>query len=170
MGKTNKKTKPSRAFARPTQEVAAKGVQSAGFAVKRTPPIETLLKSEKITADQFRRLQRFRDTFHLAERSPIKSCLNDNPGGKGDGPSVAVVSARVQLGWWLRDMPGQCWEILEAVCGNDMSLSEYCVEKFGGRERYGPRGEFVAVVPINERYHMRREIVNLKFASGYIHA
>lgn len=170
MAKANKKTKPSRAFARPTPEVAAKGLEGAGFAVKRTPPIDTMLKTGKITHEQFVRLQKFRDTFLLAERSPIKSCLNDNPGGNGDGPSVAVVSARVQLGWWLRDMPAHCWEILEAVCGNDMSLSEYCVEKFGGRERYGPRGEFVAVVPINERYHMRREILNLKFASGYVSA
>jgi hypothetical protein len=152
----------------PTPEIEARGAERVGMATRRIPVIETMHRRAQLNEEQFRRLMKFRDTLIMAERTPVKSCLNDNPGGNGNGPSVATISAIIQAGWWERDMPGNAWEVAVAVCRDDKSLSEYCVEKYGGRERYDKNGGFIALVPVGEKTRVARALLDLRFASGFI--
>lgn len=171
MARTRKRSKPAKAKVHvigPTPELERRGVERIGMATKRVDVIETMRRREQLSEEHYRRLSKFSDTYAMAERSPVKSCLNDNPGGTGNGPSAAVISALIQVGWWQRDMPADCWEIAVAVCGRNLSLTEFCVEKFGGRERYNSEGDFIAIVPVNEKARIAEALTNLRFAAGYI--
>ena len=59
-------------------------------------------------------------------------------------------------------------DVLEAIVRDDMSLSQYCGRKYGGRERYNAKGKLVAIVPRSERRVMKLERINLLYAAGVI--
>ena len=81
-------------------------------------------------------------------------------GGGDTHPSAAITSAVLTTARIEREL-GSLLDIARAVAVEDQSLSQWCVAKFGGRERYGANGKFVAIVPINEKRHM--EIAQMEF-------
>jgi len=141
---------------------------SAGMRYRKVPVIETMLERKQLTHEEYRRLAHYRDQASLAERSPVKSCLDQGLGGGGDiTPTAAITSAILATARIERDL-GSLADIARAVAVDDKSLSQWCVDKFGGRERYGPGGKFVAVVPICEKEHMKRAALEIRMAAQRI--
>ena len=66
-----------------------------------------------------------------------------------------------------RDL-GQLVDIARAVAVDDKSLSQWCIDKHGGRERYDGNGRFVAIVPICEKRHMEIARLELRMAARRI--
>lgn len=153
----------------PTVEQSQHGEYvSAGMAHRRVPMIDTLLTRGHITDKEYVALAHYRDQAHLAERSPTKSCLDQRVGGQGpDALPAVVISAMIETGRIERDL-GQLLDIARAVAVEDKSLSQWCIEKYGSRERYNGKGEFVAIVPICERRHMDTARLELRMAARRI--
>jgi hypothetical protein len=146
---------------------------SVGMAHRRVPAIETLRARGLLSDGEYRRLAFYRDQVSLAERSLTKSCLNIvigmAPGRTGSerGPSAATVSARLTVGRIEREL-GSLLGIARAVAVEDMSLSQWCVAKHGGREKFDADGAFVAVVPLAEKRVMAGAKLDLKMAAARI--
>lgn len=178
---TKKKVKRTNGDGRisPTPEVMATGdFVSAGMAYKRTPVIETMLKRGQLTERQYAALGYYRDQASQAEddakrmsvMAPEKAM---GGGGKGhpiggyipvdycDSPAT-LETARIE-----RDL-GILAPIANAIAVQDMSLSQWCIDQYGGRERYNGKGEFVAMVPNFEKRAMETAMLELKFAAGRI--
>lgn len=154
----------------PTPERKARNnFRSAGMAKRATPVIDVLRDREEITEEEWSRLSYYRDRANHAEKSPVRSCLDDTPPGGGHGPGASILSAKIETGRIERDM-GELWNLARAVAVEDMTLSQWCIAKYGGRERYNDKGEFVAVVPICEKRHMALAMLELKFAASRINA
>lgn len=123
---------------------------------RRVPVIDQMLERGDILDREHKALAHYRDQAHLAERSPVKSCLDDSKSGGGSGGqtlSAAVTSAMLTTARIERDL-GSLRDIARAVAVLDHSLSQWCIAKHGGRERYGKKGEFVAMVPVAEKKNM----------------
>ncbi len=137
--------------------------------MRRVPVIDTMLTRGELTDAEHRRLAHYRDQAVIAERSLTRSCLAERSGsGGGDAsPSAAVVSAMIATGRIERDL-GSLMDIARAVCVDDKSLSQWCIEKHGGRERYDGKGRFVAVVPVREVEVLRIARQQLRYAAGAI--
>lgn len=81
-------------------------------------------------------LARYRDMAGLIDRSPTRSCLVVSVRGVAvDLPrSAAQVSAELDVARMERDM-GSVADIARAVAVDDMTLTQWCIAKHGGRER-----------------------------------
>lgn len=114
---------------------------------RRVPVIDTMRDRKQLTRDEHRALARYRDMAALAVRSPTRSCLDVAVrGAASDLPrSAATVSAELDVARMERDM-GSVADIARAVAVDDMTLSQWCIAKHGGRERL--EGDKVrAIVP-----------------------
>lgn len=138
----------------------------ASMAYRRKPVIDQLLDTDQIDQKEYDALAYYRDQASLAERSPVRSCCDTSLRGS-DGPGVAILSAMLETGRIERDLGG-LYDIARAVAVNDMTLSQWCIAKHGGRERYNGKGEFVAIVPINEKRHMAMARLDLRMAARRI--
>ena len=170
MGKGRKRKQPALVdYLMPTPERIAHGeVITAGMARKIVPAIETLHKRGLIDAKEYDALAYYRDQASLAEHSPVRSCCDTSPrGGSDHGPGVAILSAMLETGRIERDL-GQLVDIARAVAVDDKSLSQWCIDKHGGRERYDGNGRFVAIVPICEKRHMEIARLELRMAARRI--
>ncbi|GLT01792.1 hypothetical protein GCM10007897_31900 [Sphingobium jiangsuense] len=154
---------------RPTDEQQQRGqFVTAGASVRRVPVIETLHKTGRLSEDEYRALGYYRDQASLADRSPTRSCLDEHiGGGQGHGPGAAVISAMLETARMERDL-GSLRDIARAVAVDDMSLSQWCISQYGGRERYNGKGEFVAMVPNFERKAMKVAILDIRMAARRI--
>ncbi len=142
MGKATarKPMKPKRSLV--TTEAMRQGeFRSAGLAQKRVPVIESMLTRRQITDSEYVALAHYRDQATMSERSPIRSCLDNSVSAGGDAQtlSAAVTSAILTVARIEREL-GSLLDICRAVATTDISLSQWCIERFGGRERYGPGG------------------------------
>lgn len=140
---------------------------SAGMAHKRVPVIDTMLTRGQLSDAEHAALRHYRDQASLAERSSVKSCLDRSQAGSGHGPGAAIISALLETSRIERSLGSLC-DIARAIAVEDLSLSQWCVNKFGGRERWNGKGEFVAIVPINERQHMKLAQLEIKMAARRI--
>lgn len=136
-------------------------------AYRRLPVIDRLHTAGTINDDEYSALAYYRDQAGLAERSPVRSCLDDTVSGGSHGPGAAITSAMIETGRMERDM-GVLWRIARAVAVDDWTLEQWCVEQFGWRERYDGKGRFVAVVPVLEKQHMKRARIDLRAAAHRI--
>lgn len=135
---------------------------------RRVPVIDTLLTRGQINDSEYRALAHYRDQTALAERSPLKSCLDQRAGSKSDCElSAAVVSAILTTARIERDL-GSLAPIARAVAVDDKSLSQWCVDRFGGRERLDPQGKCIAIVPVREKETMRMANMELRMAAHRI--
>jgi len=174
MGKaTNPKTKTKDAGDTPTVEQQGRATFKKQLQpdhkvspFRRVPIIDSLHRQDILSEREYTALAYYRDQASLAERSPVKSCIDATVGG-GNGPGVAIISAVIETGRLEREMGALC-DIARAVAVDDISLAQWCIAKHGGRERYNGKGEFVAVVPINEKRHMETARVELKMAARRI--
>jgi hypothetical protein len=170
MGKaTNRKTKP-KADNRipPTVEQMARGeFHSQGMAYKRVAVIDTMLTRGQLTDKEYLVLSYYRDQANLADRSPLKSCIDFSVTGGDSEPSAALTSALLETARMERDM-GSVWPIARAVAVDDQSLTEWCINQHGGRERYDSAGRFVAIVPVREKSVIGIALLELKMAARRI--
>lgn len=136
-------------------------------AYRRLPMIDRLLTARVISEDEYSSLAYYRDQAGLADRSPVRSCCDNSPRGGDHGPGVAILSAQIETGRMERDM-GALWRIARAIAVDDWTLERWCVEQFGGRERYNGKGELIAIVPVLEKQHMKRARIDLRAAAHRI--
>jgi hypothetical protein len=137
-------------------------------AYRKVPVIETMHTRGQINDAEYRALAFYRDQAGLAERSPVKSCLDNSVGGSGDIPlSAAITSAVLTTARVERDL-GQLAQLARAVAVDDRSLSQWCIDKHGGRERYDGAGKFIAIVPLREKQVMAMAAMELKMAAHRI--
>lgn len=180
MAKRNRKRKtpsPQIDTVKPTPEREARNqTVSAGMARRIKPMIDILRDRGVLSASQHEMLDYYREQANLAEVSPVRSCCDDTVrGGSGNGPGAAITSAKLEVARMERQLaeysPGDAQamaDVLRAVARDDMSLSAYCIAKYGGRERYDARGRFVAMVPNKEKRNMGIERINLLYAARVI--
>lgn len=176
MAKPKKRKKPEAVnIVGPTDEQMARGeFRRANLAYKRTPIIDTLLDAGKLTFHQYAALAYYRNQAIQAEddyaRSSTLAPERVNGGGiQSSGGSIPYVwtAAIAETGRIERDL-GSLLDIARAIAVDDKSLSQWCIDRHGGRERYNGKGEFVAIVPICERRHMDAALKELHFAAGRI--
>ena len=117
---------------------------SAGMARRVKPVIEIMHDAGQLTQAEYDALAYYRDQASIAEKSPVRSCCDMSPRG-GHGPGVTIISAQIETGRMEREM-GQLWELARAVAVDDKSLTQWCIERHGGRERFKD-GKTVAIVP-----------------------
>lgn len=157
-----RKPAPVATVVQPTPEREARNeTQSAGMARKVVPEIVRLHKQGVLNDRQFANLAYYRDQASLADKSPTRSGLDFSPKGGGNGPGVAIISAQRET-WRMEREMGGLWELARAVCVDDMSLRQWCIEKYGGVER--DKG----IVPIREKFYMERARLELQFCAGAI--
>lgn len=140
---------------------------SMGMARRVKPPIVSLHEAGKLSNAEFSALAYYRDQASLADRSPVRCGIDFSVRSEGNGPGAAITSALIETGRMERDM-GQLWDIARAVAVDDKSLSQWCVDKHGGRERLDGKGRLVAVVPICEKRHTQMALLELKMAAHRI--
>lgn len=172
-----KSKKPLAAIAKglgPTPEQASHGHYVSVFVqgekkYRRIPIIDQMLDRGDLLDREHRALSFYREQAQLAERSPVKSCLDDSKGGGTGGLtlSAAITSAIITTARIERDL-GSLLDIARAVAVDDKSLSQWCVAKHGGRERYNDKGVFIAMVPVSEKINMHAAKLELRHAAARI--
>lgn len=113
-------------------------------AVKRTAVIDTMLSREQITTAHYIALSYYRGQAIAADRSPIKSNIDftvrsGNPRPLGYKTPQQIETDRIEA-----DL-GKLRAIVRAVAVNDVSLSQWCVDNYGGKEVL--RGRKVVIEP-----------------------
>ncbi len=152
---------------KPTPEREAKGsFRSMGMARRLVPVIDTLRNQGMLSEAEWDALNYYRDQASLADKSPVRSCCDNSPRG-GGGPGVTIISAMLETGRIERDL-GQLVDIARAVAVDDVSLAQWCVEKHGGRERYGKKGQIIAIVPVREKHNIALARMELRMAAHRI--
>ena len=171
MGKVRKKAKaPRDTRVPPTAEQQTHGnYASAGMAYRRIPMIDTLRDTGRLSDDDHRRLTHYRDQDAAGEVSLTKSCLDIRVGGGQGGMtlSMAALSAQLEVGRIEREL-GSLRGIARSVAIDDWSLSRWCCERYGSRERYDGKGKFVALVPLNEKDNLAFALLDLRMAARRI--
>lgn len=163
----------------PTPEQALRGdFASAGMAYKRVAVIETMLTRGQIAPRDYLMLLYYRDCAHAAQdseanESPIS--LSKMMGGGSGGHPIGGYTPKSCMDTWdhcetariERDM-GSVWQLARAVAVDDISLTEWCIARHGGRERYGPKGNFIAMVPVREKSVIGIALIELRMAARRI--
>lgn len=137
MAKTRKKAKKRTVevtdYFRPTPErEAANDFRSVGMARQVVPVIVRLHEDGVLNRSEFEALAYYRDQASLADRSPVRSCIDFSPRG-GHGPGVAIMSARGETERMERGM-GPLRHLCRAVAVDDVKLEHWAAarsEEFG---------------------------------------
>jgi hypothetical protein len=111
-----------------------------GKANRFVPMIDTLKRQEVISPAEHKALAHYRHHADLADKSPTKDSLNRQRfGGSGNGPTHEILHAQR-----VRDLcegaAGSLRDILRAVVIEDQSLSQWAIQRFGGKEQTRQRG------------------------------
>lgn len=168
MARKKKKPQPANDYVGTTPEREARNpTRSAGMARRIIPMIDILHERGDLGPREYAILAYYRDQAGMADRSPVKSCCDNSISGGGHGPGIAILSATLETARMERNM-GSLWELARKVAVDDWSLSRWCIEKFGGRERYDSKGKLVAVVPVNEKRHVQMARMELRMAARRI--
>lgn len=178
MAKARRKKKPEPiCIIGPTDEQIASGVfRRATIAYRRVPMIDTLKDAGKLTDAEYSALAYYRDQAIQAEddaarSSPLAAERIMGGGGRSGGSTTPVTllstPALLETARIERDL-GSLLDIARAVAVDDMSLTQWCIAKHGGRERYDGKGKFIAMVPRCERNAMGIAHLELKHAARRI--
>lgn len=163
----------------PTPETMARGdFESAGMAYRRIAVIDTMYKRGQINERQHAALGYYRDTASTADDDAKRMSVMAPEKAMGGGGSSYSVGGYIPVDYCEspatletarieRDL-GNLREIARAIAVDDMSLTEWCIRQYGGRERYDGGGRFIAVVPNFERKAMETALLELKYAAGRI--
>lgn len=164
-------------FVRPTEaREAHNDFVSMGAAVRQVPVIETLLRTGKLTQAEFDVLNHYRDQASRAEddwaqESTLAPSRVMGGGGGSFGSKIPVAlmatPAMLETARIERDL-GSLLPIARAIAVDDWSLSRWCIEQHGGRERYDDKGAFVAIVPVAEKRVMDIARLELRMAARRI--
>jgi hypothetical protein len=160
----------------PTPELHQHGVielpeitqKRAQLAAKRIPPLETMWRAGKLSDAHYLALDFYRTQALTAEHSSTRDSLNFEVRVQTFGHIPAVVlSARIETGRMEKDL-GSLRDIARAVARDDKSLSQWCIDQHGGREKYDGTGKFLAIVPCREKEVMEGAWIDLRFAAARI--
>ncbi|MEM9085320.1 MAG: hypothetical protein AAGB23_05305 [Pseudomonadota bacterium] len=169
---------PGELVIRPTPERAAKSsFRSAGMAQITVPAIDLLKAREDLSQEEYDALAYYRDQALLADKSPVRSCIDFSPKG-GHGPGVAILSAQQETGRIERNF-GSLWPLCRAVVVDDVSLEDWCLSNGQEVEDWETeewsdekRGELEQIRNIGMRmaspHAMSIALLELKYASGSI--
>lgn len=109
------------------------GARRIGKAYRRVRMVEMLHKRGSITDEQARALLHYRHHADMIDRSPVRDSLNQQRGGSGVGPTVAMLNAARIVGDCER-AAGTLRHMLRAVIVDDVTLSEWAMSRGGGRD------------------------------------
>lgn len=152
----------------PTEErLKGQETRREGMATRLVPVIDTMLKRDQITPQEHLLLSYYRSQALLADRSEVKSCLDFSVKGGDIGPPAAITSAILETARIERDL-GSLRELARAVAVEDKSITQWCIEQFGGRERYDGNGKFIAIVPVGETKRVQMATMELRMAARRI--
>ena len=148
----------------------------AGIAFRMVPMIDTLLKAGTLTQAEHNALSHYRDQASRAEDdiaqegtlAPARIMGGHTAPCGGKIPAILLgTPAILETARIERDLGG-LQPIARAVAVDDWTLTRWCIEQHGGRERYDGKGEFVAMVPNSERRVMGYARIELKMAARRI--
>lgn len=152
----------------PTDErLKGRETRREGMATRLVPVIDTMLKRDQITPQEHLLLSYYRSQALLADRSEVKSCLDFSVKGGDMGPPAAITSAILETARIERDL-GSLRQIARAVAVEDKTLTQWCIDQYGCRERYDGNGKFVALVPVNEVKAVQMAKMELRTAARRI--
>jgi len=124
------------------------GSITIGKGYRRKRMLETLFAQGVLAEDQFKALKHYRHHADIADRSPVKDSLGKRIGGDGSGcgPTVNTLNAIAVT----RDCEAAAMglkRMLRAVVVDDMSLSQWAIERAGGIEEcYERKGKKVCQI------------------------
>lgn len=157
--------------------------QSMGMANRVVPVIDTLLRSQRITQAEYDALAHYRQQAHKAEDDIAASSSLDPAKIMGGGtssptggsiPAVLMATPAILETARLERELGSLLDIARAVAVDDVTLTQWCIAKHGGRERMGTDGDgksvVLAIVPKSEKNVMGVALMELRFAAGRIRA
>ena len=152
----------------PIAQSAGRDIQRAGRGYRFAPMIDTMHRTGQLCESDWIALSYYRDQAAIADRSPVKSCLDNSISGGGDiGPSVTILSAQLETARIERDM-GQLWKLARRVAVDDWSLSRWCIEKHGGRDEYDSATKRTVIRPIGKTRVMAEALMELRTAARRI--
>lgn len=158
-----------------TERGAHNAFVSAGMAMRVVPVIDTLRDTGQISLSEYDALNHYRNCAHKAQDDEADAgtlAPERIMGGGGrtiiSGPLPAkwrhtpaiVETARIE-----REL-GALRDIARAVAVEDMSLTRWCIEKHGGREKIND-GNVIEILP-RGRKSIEFARLELRFAAGRI--
>ena len=144
-----KKDKPEKTKSDPPQRPTAEQIEKNGFysakmSYRKIPVIDTMLKRGQLTTLEHTALGYYREQATAADKSPIKSNIDFSVKAGGSGPMLAMSPQSIETGRIERSL-GALQPIARAIAVDDVSISQWCTEKSGGREKLV--GKAVVIVP-----------------------
>ncbi len=167
--KNKRKRRVAIEVATPTDEQLSRGeYRRANHGhYRKVPVIDTMLARDQITPQEHIALGYYRDMASLADKSPLKSCIDFSVKGGDIGPSAAITSAILETARIERDLQS-LRHIARAIAVDDKSITQWCIDQYGGRERYDGKGRFIAMVPIGECKRVATATMELRMAARRI--
>jgi hypothetical protein len=157
-------------------------IESAGMAKRVVSPIRLLFDRKRITGAQYDALSYYRQQAQQAqddeaEMSPMHPAkAMGGGGGNSRGSSIpasllrstpAIIETSRIEAEILRYGQDRL-DLLRFIARDDNTLTEWCINRHGGRERYDGAGRFVAMVPCAEKRVMAQALIDLKYVAGAI--
>jgi len=166
----------------PTDQRFAKGTAARSTrAFRFEAPIRTLFEQDKLSPSQFDNLDYYRQQSQQAQDeecnvSPMhpeksmggggKTCVGVMPASLLKSSSAQIETARIERD--ILEYGQGALEFVRFVVRDEQSLAQWCVHKFGGRERLDARGKVIAIVPVAEKRVMKESLATLKYLAGVI--
>ena len=118
--KNKRKRRPAIEVATPTDEQLNRGeYRRANHGhYRKVPVIDTMLARDQITPQEHIALGYYRDMASLADKSPLKSCIDFSVKGGDIGPSAAITSAILETARIERDL-GSLRQLARAIAVDD---------------------------------------------------
>jgi hypothetical protein len=137
----------------PTLEQQAKGTFTRlTMAYRRTPVIDTMAQTRKLTPRQFNGLARYRDIAIAEERSPMRDSLDKalhGRGGSADGTGYIRIAYELQR---LENALGALYPIARAIAVDDVTVSQYAAQKGGTTADGAPKRDWLKSSMVEIRY------------------
>ena len=181
MAKAGRKKKPrpiERLDVTP-ERASRNSIVSAGMARRIVPVIDLLWENGHITEAEYCSLAHYRnqasqaedDTCQMNVLAPEKimggGSHGSHPAGGYTPATMICTPAILETARIERDL-GSLLAIARAVAVDDVSLAQWCIAQWGGRERYNAAGRMVAIVPVNEKRHIAIARQDLRMAAHRI--
>lgn len=125
------------------------GTRRIGKAYRKVRMVELLERRETITADQAKALRHYRHHADMADRSPLRDSLNQQRGGSGCGPTIAMLNA-MRVASEFEAVAGSLQGMLRAVVVDDVSLDEWTVLRRQRREQTSLEMRYLAGIVASE--------------------
>lgn len=183
MGKRKSKQRRHKANVRdavssftPTPERSAMGhLRRAGIAYRFDASIRKLFDDDKISPSEFEALDYYRQQSQKAQdekpqTSPMhpEKCMGGGKGGFGSSVPATLlgnVSAQIETARIERQvlLCGQVWlDMLRFIVRDENSIPQWCINRYGGRERRDQTGRIIAIVPVSEKRNIKITLDELK--------